>query len=145
MSEIENILPTNLDSASNKEKKAFFQALFCLSSVDGHADEEEFNYIIEAAQKHGIKNINEILDYGDENDVIKNMKAIKSRPLALELIKEMCTISHLDNILSDEETFFIGKVGQTLGIEMEKIEQISNWVIDRIIWLEQAKIIFEKD
>ena len=25
MSEIENILPTNLDSASTKEKKAFFQ------------------------------------------------------------------------------------------------------------------------
>ena len=48
------------------------------------------------------------------------------------------------NILSDEETLFIGKVGIALGIEMEKIEQISNWVIDHIIWLEQAKIIFEE-
>jgi len=30
-------------------------------------------------------------------------------------------------------------------LEIEKIEQISNWVIDRIIWLEQAKIIFEEE
>ena len=31
-----------------------------------------------------------------------------------------------------------------MGVELEKIEQISNWIIDRIIWLEQAKIILRK-
>ena len=56
----------------------------------------------------------------------------------------MCMLSHVDNILSDEETLFIGKVGIALGVEMEKIEQISNWVIDHIFWLEQAKVIFEE-
>ena len=57
----------------------------------------------------------------------------------------MCMLAHVDNILSDEETLFIGKIGLALGVEIEKIEQISNWIIDRIIWLEQAKIIFEDD
>ena len=75
---------------------------------------------------------------------MKEVKIIKNRHLALELIKEMCMLSHVDNLLSDEETLFIGKVGIALGIEMEKIEQISNWVIDRIIWMEQAKYIFEE-
>ena len=28
--------------------------------------------------------------------------------------------------------------------KLEKIQQISQWVIDRIIWLEEGKIIFEK-
>ena len=46
--------------------------------------------------------------------------------------------------LSDEETALIGKVGMAMGIDLDKIEQISNWVIDRLIWLEEAKIIFEE-
>jgi len=145
MSDIENIIPSSLNNASTKEKKAFFQVLLCLANVDGHTDEDEFNYVIQAAQRHGIKNLDDLTSFADEKEVLKNVKVIKNRALALELIKEMCTLSHLDNILSDEETLFIGQVGLALGIEMDKIEQISNWVIDRIIWLEQAKIIFERD
>lgn len=145
MSDIENIIPSSLNNASTKEKKAFFQVLLCLANVDGHTDEDEFNYVIQAAQRHGIKNLDDLTSFADAKEVLKNVKVIKDRALALELIKEMCTLSHLDNILSDEETLFIGQVGLALGIEMDKIEQISNWVIDRIIWLEQAKIIFERD
>ena len=62
----------------------------------------------------------------------------------MELIKEMCVLAHADDELSDQETLLIGRVGQAMGVELEKIEQISNWIIDRIIWLEQAKIIFEE-
>ena len=38
----------------------------------------------------------------------------------------------------------IGKIGLAMGVELSKIEQISNWIIDHIIWLEQAKVIFEE-
>lgn len=62
----------------------------------------------------------------------------------MELIKEMCVLAHADDELSDEETALIGKVGMAMGIDLDKIEQISNWVIDRLIWLEEAKIIFEE-
>lgn len=145
MPDIENIIPSNLNNASTKEKKAFFQVLLCLANIDGRTDDDELNFVIQAAQKHGIKNIDDLLNFNDEHDVIKNAKIIKDRALALELIKEMCTLSHIDNVLSDKETLFIGQIGQALNVEMDKIEQISNWVIDRIIWLEQAKIIFERD
>ena len=56
----------------------------------------------------------------------------------------MCVRAHADDELSDEETALIGKVGMAMGIDLDKIEQISNWVIDRLIWLEEAKIIFEE-
>ena len=62
----------------------------------------------------------------------------------MELIKEMCVLAHADDELSDEETALIGKVGMAMGIDLDKIEQISNWVIGRLIWLEEAKIIFEE-
>ena len=56
----------------------------------------------------------------------------------------MCTLAHVDGALSDEETLLIGKIGLALGIKIEKIEQISEWVVEHIIWCEQAKLIFEE-
>ena len=76
--------------------------------------------------------------------LLKKSKKINNRRAALELIKEMCILAHADDDLSDEETAFIGRVGLAMGIELDKIEQISNWVIDRLVWLEEAKIIFEE-
>ena len=76
--------------------------------------------------------------------LIMGESGIGKSEAALELIKEMCVLAHADDELSDQETLLIGRVGQAMGVELEKIEQISNWIIDRIIWLEQAKIIFEE-
>lgn len=144
MSDISNIVPSYLNKASDEEKKIFFQVLIHLSATDGHTDDSEMEFIKKAAASNGLKDIDSLLIPTDEQDILKKIKIIKNRHLALELVKEMCMLSHVDNLLSDEETLFIGKVGIALGIEMEKIEQISNWVIDRIIWLEQAKYIFEE-
>lgn len=145
MSDISNILPSYLDEASPKEKEIFFKVLIHLSASDGHTDESEIEFIREAALTQDISHIDELFVPMDEKDILEEVKIIKNRHLALELIKEMCMLSHVDNLLSDEETLFIGKVGIALGIEIEKIEQISNWIIDRIIWLEQARYIFEEN
>lgn len=145
MSELTNILPSYLDKASLQEKIVFFQILLHLAGVDGVTDDNEIEFISKAAQNQGIKSLDELKGYENEEKLLKNVKIIKDRRLAMELIREMCMLSHVDSVLSDEETLFIGKVGITLGIEIEKIEQISNWIIDRIIWLEQAKLIFEEN
>lgn len=145
MSEINNILPSYLSKANEAEKKAFFHVLICLANIDENFDENELSFIKDAAKTHGIKDLEELYNYGSPEKVIKEAKIIKDRHLAMELIREMCILSHVDNYLSDSETLFIGQVGLALGIELEKIEQISNWIIDRIIWLEQAKLIFEEE
>ena len=62
----------------------------------------------------------------------------------MELVKEMCVLAHADDELSDNEILLIGRIGQAMGIEPKKIEQISQWVIDRLIWVEEGKIIFEE-
>ena len=144
MSNINNILPSYLNAASTEEKTIFFQVLLHLADADGFTDKNEMTFIREAAKKQGITDLDTLKGFEDEEEVLKRVKIIKDRHLAMELIREMCMLSHVDNILSDEETLFIGKVGIALGIEMEKIEQISNWVIDHIFWLEQAKVIFEE-
>jgi uncharacterized tellurite resistance protein B-like protein len=80
----------------------------------------------------------------DDASLIREVGKITNRRAALELVKEMCMLAHADEKLSDEETLFIGKVGQAMGVTPDKIEQISGWVIDRLILLEEGKIIFEE-
>ena len=135
-----------LSKLNEDQKIAFMKAFSRLAAVDGHLDPDEVSYIKEIAGVYGVspKRVDEILKIDNDEEVIEAVKIIDNRRAALELIREMCVLAHADDVLSDEETLLIGKVGQAMGVELEKIEQISNWIIDRIIWLEQAKIIFEE-
>ena len=119
------------------QRIAFLKAFSRLAAADGHLDPEEKEFIRHVAVSFGVssRRVDEILQID---------KTIDNRRAALELIKEMCVLAHADDELSDEETALIGKVGMAMGIDLDKIEQISNWVIDRLIWLEEAKIIFEE-
>ena len=128
------------------EKMAFLQIFAKMASIDGHFDECEKAFIMNAAIQMGvaIKKIAKIFDDFDEQKLLKKASAIKDRRVALELIKELCYLAHTDEELSDEEVLFIGRIGEAMGIKPEKIEEISNWVIDRLIWLNQEKIIFEE-
>ncbi len=131
---------TNL---SQEHKIIFLKALFFLANIDGHRDEEEIKYIKDAAQYYQIEQMQEVFKDTNEKELLAELKNLGNRRVCLELIKEMCLLGHSDSDLTDEETLFIGHAGIAMGIELEKIEQISNWIIDKIIWLEQGKIIFE--
>ena len=128
---------------SNEQKIIFLKTLFHLANIDGTRDEQEIKYIKDAAIAYQIENTEEIFKEISNDDILSELKNINDRRTALELIKELCLLGHSDSDLSDAETLFIGHAGLTMGVELEKIEQISNWIIDKIIWLEQGKIIFE--
>ena len=72
------------------------------------------------------------------------VKVIKDRKLAMNLIKEMCMLANFDGDMSDEEIVLIGRVGEAMGLSVDKIQDISQWVIDRIVLQERGKIIFEQ-
>ena len=135
-----------LADTNEDERVAFLKVLVRLAKIDGNIDSEEKDFIKNLGMIFQVPSdrYDEIKNVGNDEDVIKAVKAIRSRKTALELIKEMCLLANSDSDLSDKETLLIGKVGQAMGVELEKIEQISQWVIDRIIWLEEGKIIFEK-
>ena len=135
-----------LSKLTEDQKVAFMKAFSRLAGADGHLDEDELAFIRSMARIYGIsdKRVDEILKIDSDEEVVNAVKVIDNRRAALELIKEMCVLAHADDELSDQETLLIGRVGQAMGGELEKIEQVSNWIIDRIIWLEQAKIIFEE-
>ena len=120
--------------------------MVAIARTDNQFDEEEKNFIKDTAIIFGISkdHTEEILAPTTDEELIKEVSTIQNRQAALHLIKEACLLANSDGDLNDREIILIGKIGQAMNIEFEKIEQISKWVIDRIIWLEEGKIIFEQ-
>jgi len=133
-----------LSSLTAGQKEIFLKTLAYLTSIDGHVDDEEIAYIKDTAASLGVEQTDSLFSPASEAEILASLKNFAPRPVCLELVKELCLLAHADRELSPAETLFIGHVGLTLGIDLDKIEQISNWVIDNIIIYEQAKIIFEE-
>ena len=142
-------LEQNMDYISKLDENqriVFIKVLARLANADGKLDADEKDFIKQVAQVYNISEnrITEVLDFISDDEIVESVRIIKDRAVALELIKEMCILAHADKDLSDKETLLIGRVGQAMGIELEKIEQISQWVLARIISEEEGKIIFEQ-
>ena len=135
-----------LSEMSEDDRVTFLKVLARLAKTDGNVDEGERAFIIELGKAFGVSQsrAEEIRLAANDDTVVEEAKKIKNRRVAMELIKEMCMLANSDGDLSDRETLLIGRVGRAMGLELEKIEQIGQWVIDRIVWLEEGKIIFEK-
>ncbi|MBR1648974.1 MAG: TerB family tellurite resistance protein [Alphaproteobacteria bacterium] len=131
---------------SDDAKVAYLKAFTRLANADGVFDDSEKAFIKNLAENYVVpsERLAEIFAADSDDEIIEEVAKIKNRRAALELLKELCFLAHADNELSDEETLFIGRIGQAMNVELEKIEQISNWVIDKIILAEEAKIIFEE-
>ena len=131
---------------SVEDKKVFLQTLMQLAKTDGSVDGGEKKFIVELARLFGVssQDAEEIKRKRDDDEVVEAAKVITNRHVAMELVKEMCMLANSDGDLTDREMLLIGRVGLAMGLELEKIEQISRWVVDRIVWIEEGKIIFEK-
>lgn len=131
---------------SEEEKVIFLKILVALAKCDGNFEDEEKAFIKDSAIAFGLtkEHVDEILAPMTNEEIINKAAKIKSRQAALQLIKEACLLANSDGDLSEEEIILIGKIGQAMNVELEKIEEISQWVVDRIIWLERGKIIFEQ-
>lgn len=131
---------------SDEEKIVFLRVLVALAKIDDNFDNDERNFIKDLAVIFGIgkAKTEEVLAPLSDEELIREASKIKNRQAALQLVKEACLLANSDGDLSEREIILIGKIGQAMGVELEKIEQISQWVIDRIVWLEQGKVIFEQ-
>lgn len=131
---------------SEEEKIIFLKILISLANADNNFDDNEKAFIKDTALTFGLNksHIEEILKPVDKKILIQDAAKITNRQAALHLIKEACLLANSDGDLSKEEILFIGQIGQAMNVELEKIEEISQWVIERIIWLEKGKIILEQ-
>ena len=131
---------------SEEEKIVFLKVLVNLACLDSNFEEDEKVFINHMTVMLNVSTskMPEILKQETLEDLVKKVSIIRDRQTALHLIKEACLLSNIDNEMTPKEVEFIGKIGLAMGLDLEKIEQISRWVIDRLIWLEEEKVIFEQ-
>ncbi len=116
---------------SLKDKTIFVDTLCYLASCDGNFDDGEFLFIeslclameVNPPARKGRKTFERILE---------DAKDISSIGIAHHLIKEMFFIAHYDGDLSDDEIIAISKIGLSMNMSLEEIQQISEWVIDNL-------------
>lgn len=128
------------------EKMVFMKTLVQLAKADNNFDDDEKDFIRGMGIMFNLPKsvIPELTaDISDEK-LLDELKIIKDRRMAMDLIKEMCMLANFDGDMSGEEMVLIGKVGEAMGLDLDKVQDISQWVIDRIILQERGKIIFEK-
>ena len=131
---------------NENQRLAFLCAFVKMANIDGDFDNRERQFILDIALDLGLDThiIDDLCENLDESKVVKLVSCIDDRIVALELIKILCLLSHTDGVISDSETLFIGDIAQSMNVELDKVEQISEWVLQYMLLKEQAKIVFER-
>lgn len=146
MSNIRTENEMSYTTAMTKEQKLIFlKALIALAKTDNKVDEDEKDFLKGMTIVFNLPREDiDVEHLPSEDEVVDMVKAIQDRKLAMSLIKEMCMLANFDGDMSDEEIVLIGRVGEAMGLSVDKIQDISQWVIDRIVLQERGKIIFEQ-
>lgn len=132
-----------ITSLTKSEKTAFITILCMLAAIDNKVRQEEIDYITDLANDMQIEINSSFFNYPPELAVCK-AALIKDRRVALELLKNMFALAYTDNNFTDSEGQLICTISEALNVSPQKVSEISSWIIDRIIWLEQAMLIFEE-
>ena len=132
------------ENADLDQHIAFLGTIAHLARVDGNFDGNEKQFFVDLAKLYNLNKdeAKEAIRPRSEEEAIALAKTITDRAFALVLIREMFYLGYEDGDLSDPEILFISKVGMALNIPLEKMEQISNWVIRGIEWEEEGSEIF---
>ncbi|MCQ2915033.1 MAG: TerB family tellurite resistance protein [Alphaproteobacteria bacterium] len=132
------------ENADLDQRIAFLGTIAHLARVDGNFDGNEKQFFVDLAKLYNLTkdDAKEAIKPRTEQQALELVKTIRDRSFALVLIRELFYLGYEDGDLSDPEILFISKVGMALNIPLEKMEQISNWVIRGIEWEEEGSEIF---
>ena len=135
-----------IENLDKEQKIAFLSVLAHIAHSDGHFDEKERNFIQTIAYSYGISEDvqKEIVRDHTKDEIIKIAASITDRKGKLNLMREIFSISYADGDMSDEEIVAASIIGEAMGLEMEKLQEISLWVIEGIEWQERGLLIFEE-
>ena len=132
---------------SEGEKIIFLQAFCVLIKADGNIDSEEITFLKSIAKRYGIGNdtIVQIIKNTNSINYKEEVKKIVNRSHALELLKELCLLANIDDILHEKELDIIINISRAMNIEDEKLILINRFVLDSIILSKTGYIILEKN
>jgi uncharacterized tellurite resistance protein B-like protein len=134
-------------SELTQEEKLVFVKIFCrLINIDNSVEKEEIEFLKVIANRYGLASniVVDIIKTAKSIDYKAEASKITNRQHGLELIKEMCVLSNIDDNIEDSELDMIIDVAEAMNIEDEKVLLINRWVLDSAIVLKTGQIIMER-
>lgn len=138
MDRIYNMLLMKLQA---REKFAFLQLAHYLARIDNDFGDSEEEIILEYCDEMGIENIDsfDIKNFSLE-DTLKNFKSERSKKI---VILELMILIHIDRNFNINEQILMDKISQCFGLELENLDDYSQWGKSVAMLYEVAKVFID--
>jgi hypothetical protein len=126
----------------SKEKFSFLQLAHYLARIDNKYGEREEEIISEYCTEMGIENLDSFdMDKFSLEDILRDFKSEASKRI---VILELMILIHIDHNFNINEQILIEKISSTFGIEINDVNDYSQWGKSVAMLYEVAKIFINE-
>ena len=126
----------------SKEKFSFLQLAHYLARIDNKFGEREEEIISEYCTEMGIENLD---NFDMENFSLDNiLKDFKSEASKRIVILELMILIHIDHNFNINEQILMEKISSSFGIDLEDVNDYSQWGKSVAMLYEVAKIFINE-
>lgn len=119
-----------IDRLTKEQRSALMELMIHLAKADGKVDDIETKVLEQYAHLSGV----EACSLKNEHE-LKDLVAPFTTPDArVAVLMELIRLSHYNNYFSDEEQSAIVDVAAMMGLPMDLLAQIEDWVMEGIEW-----------
>ena len=123
-----------VDILTYEEKEALFQLIASIAKADDNFTEEETDYLSIYAQDNGV-----IFDINSDINTEQACSKLQSHNAKTVAIQEIIRIAVVDGHYDDSERLAIVAIADLLEMDLDKFEEIENWVIEGQNWVERGE------
>lgn len=139
-------MPDMCKQFTNAEKRLYIQALAYVLSSDNKDIKAKENYLSAQISDLGLPEsaLKQALTKGTEDQLIKNLPQITCTRIKRYIFREMILLALADHEVSDQEVESLHKIGRSMGINDEKINDFFIWAAQGVEWqLDGIKLVEE--
>ena len=126
----------------SKEKFSFLQLAHYLARVDNKYGLKEEEIILEYCAEMGIDNLDSFdFDNFSLDNILKDFKSESSKKI---VILELMILIHIDHVFNLNEKRLIQKISESFGIDIDDVNDYSQWGKSVAMLYEVAKIFINE-
>ncbi len=135
-----------INELDEEQREAFLNAIAHVAWADGGIAGAEEAFVEGVASIYELSDeaVKRVMKPKAENEILSEVTKIDDPTIQLCLIRELFSLGYADGDLSDREILVIGKIAEVLDVPMDKVEEISDWVLEGIEWQERGEELFKK-
>ena len=126
----------------SKEKFSFLQLAHYLARIDNKFGEREIEIILEYCAEMGIENLDSFdMENFNLDNILKDFKSERSKRI---VVLELMILIHIDHSFNINEQILMEKISNSFGIDLEDVNDYSQWGKSVAMLYEVAKIFINE-